>query len=109
MIKIFIFSRLVEKLDNMKKNAMGNGSTQCVLCGDEFGLLGASPTFCDDCRKVCKQLPLSFFFVFFAIGRVPMHSQSGRYRYLGSVTGKTQELEIAMISLTGIRDPDKDM
>ena len=45
-------SRLVEKLDNMKKNAMGNGSTQCVLCGDEFGLLGASPTFCDDCRKV---------------------------------------------------------
>ena len=36
----------------MKKNAMGNGSTQCVLCGDEFGLLGASPTFCDDCRKV---------------------------------------------------------
>lgn len=48
--------RLVEKLDNMKKNAMGNGSTQCVLCGDEFGLLGASPTFCDDCRKaVCTK------------------------------------------------------
>ena len=42
----------MEKLDNMKKNAMGNGTTQCVLCGDEFGLLGASPTFCDDCRKV---------------------------------------------------------
>ena len=21
---------------------MGNGSTQCVLCGEEFGLLGAS-------------------------------------------------------------------
>lgn len=40
----------------MKKNAMGNGSTQCVLCGDEFGLLGASPTFCDDCRKaVCTK------------------------------------------------------
>ena len=31
---------------------MGNGSTQCVLYGDEFGLLGASSTFCDDCRKV---------------------------------------------------------
>ena len=51
-ILTFHFRRLVEKLDNMKKNAMGNGSTQCVLCGDEFGLLGASPTFCDDCRKV---------------------------------------------------------
>ncbi|WAR01148.1 DOC2B-like protein [Mya arenaria] len=48
--------RLVEKLDNMKKNAMGNGTTQCVLCGDEFGLLGASPTYCDDCRKaVCTK------------------------------------------------------
>ncbi|XP_074640425.1 rabphilin-3A-like [Tubulanus polymorphus] len=47
---------LVEKLDNMKKNAMGNGSTQCILCGDEFGLLGASPTYCDDCKKaVCTK------------------------------------------------------
>ena len=46
--------RLVDKLDNMKKNAMGNGTTQCILCGDEFGLLGASPTFCDDCKSaVC--------------------------------------------------------
>lgn len=50
----YCYSRLVEKLDNMKKNAMGNGTTQCVLCGDEFGLLGASPTFCDDCHKVYK-------------------------------------------------------
>ena len=46
------FSRLVDRVENMKKNAMGNGSTQCVLCADEFGLLGASPTYCDDCRKV---------------------------------------------------------
>lgn len=46
--------RLVDKLDNMKKNAMGNGTTQCILCGDEFGILGASPTFCDDCKSaVC--------------------------------------------------------
>lgn len=36
----------------MKKNAMGNGQTQCILCGDEFGLLGASPTHCDDCKNV---------------------------------------------------------
>ena len=40
----------------MKKNAMGNGSSQCILCGDEFGLLGASPTYCDDCRKVNRLL-----------------------------------------------------
>ncbi|GAB1597616.1 rabphilin-3A-like [Argonauta hians] len=48
--------RLVEKFDNMKKNAMGNGNNQCILCGDEFGLLGASPTHCDDCKKaVCTK------------------------------------------------------
>ena len=41
-------------MDNMKKNAMGNGSTQCILCADEFGLLGASPTYCDDCHKVMQ-------------------------------------------------------
>ena len=46
----------MEKLDNMKKNAMGNGSTQCILCGDEFGLLGASPTHCDDCKNVSTAL-----------------------------------------------------
>ncbi|XP_076453214.1 rabphilin-3A-like isoform X2 [Babylonia areolata] len=54
--------RLVEKLDNMKKNAIGNGSTQCILCGDEFGLLGASPTFCDDCKKaVCAKCGVDTF------------------------------------------------
>ncbi|XP_071094269.1 rabphilin-3A-like isoform X2 [Haliotis cracherodii] len=48
--------RLVDKLDNMRKNCIGNGTTQCVLCGDEFGLLGASPTFCDSCKKaVCSK------------------------------------------------------
>ncbi|GFR91797.1 rab effector Noc2 [Elysia marginata] len=48
--------RLVDKLDNMKKNAIGNGNTQCVLCGDEFKILGASPTYCDDCAKaVCSK------------------------------------------------------
>lgn len=54
--------RLVEKLDNMKKNAMGNGSTQCILCGDEFGLLGASPTHCDDCKNaVCTKCGIDTF------------------------------------------------
>ncbi|XP_022085717.1 rabphilin-3A-like isoform X6 [Acanthaster planci] len=48
--------RLVDKLENMKKNALGNGSGKCVLCGDEFGLLGASPLTCHDCYKaVCTK------------------------------------------------------
>ncbi|XP_065934669.1 double C2-like domain-containing protein beta isoform X4 [Magallana gigas] len=54
--------RLVEKLENMKKNAMGNGQTQCILCGDEFGLLGASPTHCDDCKNaVCTKCGIDTF------------------------------------------------
>ncbi|CAI9715995.1 double C2-like domain-containing protein beta isoform X1 [Octopus vulgaris] len=54
--------RLVEKFDNMKKNAMGNGDNQCILCGDEFGLLGASPTYCDDCKKaVCIKCGVDTF------------------------------------------------
>ncbi|XP_041456042.1 double C2-like domain-containing protein beta isoform X3 [Lytechinus variegatus] len=40
----------------MKKNSLGNGTTQCILCGDEFGLLGASPMTCYDCYKaVCSK------------------------------------------------------
>lgn len=50
------YRRLVERLENMKKNALGNGNTQCILCGDEFGLLGASPMTCHDCHKVCIRL-----------------------------------------------------
>ena len=49
---VLFFRRLVDKLENMKKNALGNGASQCVLCGDEFGLLGASPLSCNDCLKV---------------------------------------------------------
>lgn len=48
--------RLVERLENMKKNAMGNGVSQCVLCADKFGLFGASPVPCHDCCKaVCSK------------------------------------------------------
>lgn len=45
---------LVDRVENLRKNALGNGSSECVLCGDEFGVFGASPAFCDDCVKaVC--------------------------------------------------------
>lgn len=36
----------------MKKHATGNGSSQCVLCADGFGMLGASSVSCVDCHKV---------------------------------------------------------
>ncbi|XP_035690776.1 rabphilin-3A-like isoform X2 [Branchiostoma floridae] len=47
---------LVDRLDNMKKAAKGNGTTQCVLCGDAFRMLGSSPLTCCDCKKhVCSK------------------------------------------------------
>ncbi|NWY17501.1 DOC2B protein, partial [Aphelocoma coerulescens] len=48
--------RLVERLENMRKNAMGNGLSQCLLCGEMLGLLGSSSVFCQDCKKkVCTK------------------------------------------------------
>jgi len=39
----------------MKKHATGNGSSQCVLCADGFGMLGTSSVSCVDCHKVRKK------------------------------------------------------
>lgn len=48
--------RLVERLENMRKNTMGNGLSQCLLCGETLGLLGSSSVFCQDCKKkVCTK------------------------------------------------------
>ncbi|UJR33670.1 hypothetical protein I4U23_021102 [Adineta vaga] len=48
--------RLYDRLDNMKKHATGNGSSQCVLCADGFGMLGVSSVSCIDCHKaVCNK------------------------------------------------------
>ncbi|KAH9515019.1 Rab effector Noc2 [Bulinus truncatus] len=65
---VYTDGRLVEKLDNMKKNAIGNGSSQCILCGDEFKILSASPTYCDDCIKLMVYALLSV--CLFVSGRV---------------------------------------
>lgn len=48
--------RLVERLETMQKNVMGNGVSQCLLCGEMLGFLGSSSVFCKDCRKkVCTK------------------------------------------------------
>ncbi|XP_058278982.1 rab effector Noc2 isoform X4 [Hirundo rustica] len=53
--------RLVERLENMRKNAMGNGLSQCLLCGETLGLLGSSSVFCQDCKKVWKRSGAWFY------------------------------------------------
>ncbi|XP_048045550.1 rab effector Noc2 isoform X6 [Megalobrama amblycephala] len=48
--------RLVERLENMRRSAMGNGLSQCLLCGEVFGLLGSTSVLClDCCMKVCTK------------------------------------------------------
>ncbi|XP_059343145.1 rab effector Noc2 isoform X2 [Ammospiza nelsoni] len=53
--------RLVERLENMRRNAMGNGLSQCLLCGEMLGLLGSSSVFCQDCKKVWKRSGAWFY------------------------------------------------
>ncbi|XP_060243265.1 rab effector Noc2 isoform X3 [Meriones unguiculatus] len=43
--------RLVERLETMQRNVLGNGLSQCLLCGEVLGFLGSSSVFCKDCRK----------------------------------------------------------
>ncbi|XP_074746011.1 rab effector Noc2 isoform X2 [Strix uralensis] len=52
---------LVERLENMRKNAMGNGLSQCLLCGELLGLLGSTSVFCQDCKKVWKRSGAWFY------------------------------------------------
>ncbi|XP_036123974.1 rab effector Noc2 isoform X2 [Molossus molossus] len=53
--------RLVERLDTMRRNVMGNGLSQCLLCGEVLGYLGSSSVFCKDCRKVWKRSGAWFY------------------------------------------------
>lgn len=55
--------RLVERVDNMKRNVMGATPNACTLCGDRFGLIfeklglfGAKCFLCHDCKNaVCQK------------------------------------------------------
>ncbi|KAM7333835.1 rab effector Noc2 isoform X1 [Alexandromys fortis] len=48
--------RLVERLETMQRNVLGNGLSQCLLCGEVLGFLGSASVFCKDCRKkVCTK------------------------------------------------------
>ncbi|CAB3387712.1 Hypothetical predicted protein [Cloeon dipterum] len=47
--------RLVHHVDSMKKNALGDGTSKCVLCGDTFGFLGPTASLCKDCKKAACQ------------------------------------------------------
>ncbi|XP_020601682.1 double C2-like domain-containing protein beta [Orbicella faveolata] len=51
--------RLVEKLDNMRNNAIGDGRDTCLLCSSKFGTLKVVAKRCDICEKyVCQKCGL---------------------------------------------------
>ncbi|CAB3998664.1 double C2-like domain-containing beta isoform X1 [Paramuricea clavata] len=43
--------RLVDRLENIKNNAQGNGITTCLLCDEKFGKITATPIKCSICEK----------------------------------------------------------
>ncbi|KAF7688816.1 double C2-like domain-containing protein beta isoform X2 [Silurus meridionalis] len=48
--------RLMDRLENMRRSAVGNGLSQCLLCGEALGLLGTPSVLCFDCcKKVCTK------------------------------------------------------
>ncbi|XP_028414146.1 rabphilin-3A-like [Dendronephthya gigantea] len=47
----FRIGRLVDRLENIKNNAQGNGITTCLLCNEKFGKITATPIKCSICEK----------------------------------------------------------
>lgn len=45
----------MDRLENMRRNALGRNASQCLLCGDTFGMLGAQKVICVDCRRLACQ------------------------------------------------------
>nr|XP_058896518.1 rabphilin-3A isoform X3 [Kogia breviceps] len=48
--------RLVDRLENMRKNVAGDGVNCCILCGEQLGAPGSACVVCEDCQKnVCTK------------------------------------------------------
>ena len=52
----FPYRRLVEKLENMRNNAIGDGRETCLLCNSKFAALKVIAKRCDICGKVHKSV-----------------------------------------------------
>lgn len=48
--------RLMNRLEDMRRNVAGDGVNRCILCGEQFGRLGSACVVCEDCKKnVCTK------------------------------------------------------
>ncbi|XP_025835633.1 uncharacterized protein LOC108733899 [Agrilus planipennis] len=43
--------RLIDRLEQLQRGALGRGPSQCLLCGEKFRILGGNKVVCVDCRK----------------------------------------------------------
>ncbi|XP_034284766.1 rabphilin-3A-like [Pantherophis guttatus] len=48
--------RLMNRLDDMRRNIAGDGVDRCILCGEQLGHPGSACVVCEDCKKnVCTK------------------------------------------------------
>ncbi|XP_060642077.2 rabphilin-3A isoform X1 [Anolis sagrei] len=48
--------RLMNRLEDMRRNVSGDGVNRCILCGEQLGRLGSACVVCEDCKKnVCTK------------------------------------------------------
>ncbi|XP_007433582.1 rabphilin-3A isoform X1 [Python bivittatus] len=48
--------RLMNHLEDMRRNRVGDGVNRCILCGEQLGRPGSACVVCEDCRKnVCTK------------------------------------------------------
>uniref|UniRef100_A0A670IXX8 Rabphilin 3A n=1 Tax=Podarcis muralis TaxID=64176 RepID=A0A670IXX8_PODMU len=52
----WLFLRLMNRLEDMRRNVAGDGVNRCILCGEQLGRLGSACVVCEDCKKnVCTK------------------------------------------------------
>ncbi|XP_061458595.1 rabphilin-3A [Rhineura floridana] len=48
--------RLMNRLEDMRRNVAGDGVNRCILCGEQLGRPGSACVVCEDCKKnVCTK------------------------------------------------------
>ncbi|CAH1129724.1 unnamed protein product [Ceutorhynchus assimilis] len=78
--------KLVERLENMRRNALGRGPNQCLLCGDTFGILGPQKVRCVDCgRWACQRCAIDKL----SSGKSPCSTKD---HYLCMICAETREI-----------------
>ncbi|XP_030754975.1 rabphilin-3A [Sitophilus oryzae] len=78
--------KLVDRLEHMRRNALGRGPNQCLLCGENFRLLGPQRIRCIDClRWACQKCAID-------TNNAKNISTASREHYLCMICAETREI-----------------